>query len=59
MRLTMDFSVPCAPGIILESENKHDASRTQQKTIDLLDLATESDRDTLDLGEQYAAIAIV
>ena len=29
-------------GIILESENKYDPQQTQQKTIDLLDLATES-----------------
>jgi hypothetical protein len=29
-------------GIILESEHKHDPSQTQQKALDLLDLATES-----------------
>ena len=31
------------PGVILESENKFDPQQTQQKTIDLLDLALDSD----------------
>ena len=40
------FFTSVMSGIILESENKNDPSQTQQKTIDLLDLAIESGAHT-------------